>query len=46
MTPETIAAAMEATWPAFAVRTLGPWQLRDGKGGGKAGFGGDAGSGI
>ena len=35
MTVDAISAAMEATWPPFAVRTLGPWQLRDGKGGGK-----------
>lgn len=35
MTPAAMADAMEATWPPFAVRTLGPWQLRDGKGGGK-----------
>ena len=26
---------MEATWPPFAVRELGPWRLRDGAGGGK-----------
>ncbi len=29
------AAALEATWPAAAVRDLGPWRLRDGAGGGK-----------
>lgn len=28
-------AVIEATWPAFANRPLGPWTLRDGRGGGK-----------
>lgn len=27
--------ALEATWPAHASQTLGPWLLRDGRGGGK-----------
>ena len=35
MTPEVLAAVMEATWPPFALRDLGPWRLRDGAGGGK-----------
>lgn len=26
---------MEATWPAAATRTVGPWTIRDGQGGGK-----------
>lgn len=30
-----IAEVMEATWPPFASRALGPFQLRDGAGGGK-----------
>ncbi|RVV98043.1 GNAT family N-acetyltransferase [Mesobaculum littorinae] len=33
-TPETIYAAMEATWPPAARERLGPWTLRDGQGGG------------
>jgi GNAT superfamily N-acetyltransferase len=35
MTPEALAAALEATWPPAASRRLGPWRLRDGAGGGK-----------
>lgn len=35
MTPETLATVMEATWPAASHRTLGPFTLRDGAGGGK-----------
>ena len=35
MTPDLIAAAMEATWPPAATWQVGPWVLRDGKGGGK-----------
>jgi GNAT superfamily N-acetyltransferase len=35
MTPEMIAAALEATWPPASTTQLGPWVLRDGKGGGK-----------
>ncbi len=35
MTPETLMAVMEATWPPAASRVLGPWRLRDGAGGGK-----------
>ena len=27
--------AMEATWPPAAIKRIGPWLLRDGKGGGK-----------
>lgn len=34
-TPETLLAAMEATWPPASSRRLGPWRLRDGAGGGK-----------
>ena len=33
-TPQALAAAMEATWPAAASWRLGPWRLRDGAGGG------------
>ena len=35
MTPETLAEVMEATWPPLSRRTLGPFTLRDGAGGGK-----------
>ena len=35
MTPDMMAAALEATWPPAAVTRLGPWLVRDGKGGGK-----------
>ena len=35
MTPDTLALVMEHTWPAAARFTLGPWVIRDGKGGGK-----------
>ncbi|MEO8243931.1 MAG: GNAT family N-acetyltransferase [bacterium] len=35
MTPDDLAAAMEATWPAARSWSLGPWRLRDGAGGGK-----------
>jgi len=35
MTPEDLAAAMEATWPPAASWVRGPWRLRDGAGGGK-----------
>lgn len=31
----TLYAAIEATWPAAAMRRVGPWTLRDGQGGGK-----------
>lgn len=35
MTDDPLLSAMEATWPPAATRRLGPWLLRDGKGGGK-----------
>ena len=35
MTPDAMSAALEATWPPAATTRLGPWLLRDGKGGGK-----------
>jgi GNAT superfamily N-acetyltransferase len=35
MTPDLLAAVMEATWPPASRRTLGPFTLRDGAGGGK-----------
>ena len=35
MTPDTMSAALEATWPPAATTRIGPWVLRDGKGGGK-----------
>jgi GNAT superfamily N-acetyltransferase len=35
MTVDLMFAAMEATWPPAATTRLGPWLLRDGKGGGK-----------
>jgi GNAT superfamily N-acetyltransferase len=35
MTPPTLFAALEATWPAAGTQALGPWLLRRGAGGGK-----------
>lgn len=35
MTPESLAALMEATWPAARCIEVGPWQVRDGQGGGQ-----------
>lgn len=35
ITPERLAALMEATWPPAATQDLGPFRLRDGAGGGK-----------
>lgn len=35
MTPELLAQAMQATWPAAASHRAGPWTIRDGAGGGK-----------
>lgn len=35
MTTNHMFAAMEATWPPATIKQLGPWLLRDGKGGGK-----------
>lgn len=35
MTPETLYDAAEATWPPAETQPLGPWVIRDGKGGGK-----------
>jgi GNAT superfamily N-acetyltransferase len=35
MTPATLLAAMEATWPAAAADRVGAWTIRDGQGGGK-----------
>ncbi len=35
MSPEALAIVMEATWPPAGQRTLGPFTLRDGAGGGK-----------
>lgn len=35
MTPALLAEVMEATWPPASRRTLGPFTLRDGAGGGK-----------
>lgn len=35
MTADAIIDALEATWPPASSRRLGPWLLRDGKGGGK-----------
>ena len=35
MTQDALTLAMDATWPPAAVTRLGPWLLRDGKGGGK-----------
>ena len=35
MTPILVTSAMEATWPPATVWRLGPWTLRDGRGGGK-----------
>ncbi|MDP4033109.1 MAG: GNAT family N-acetyltransferase [Pseudorhodobacter sp.] len=31
----TLHAALDATWPAASARSLGPWVIRDGQGGGK-----------
>lgn len=35
MIPDLIAAALDATWPPATTSRLGPWVLREGKGGGK-----------
>ena len=35
MTRAALMQAMEATWPAAETRRLGPWTIRDGRGGGK-----------
>ncbi|MFM7333209.1 MAG: GNAT family N-acetyltransferase [Tabrizicola sp.] len=35
MTPDLLAQVMEATWPPASRRSLGPFTLRDGAGGGK-----------
>lgn len=35
MNPEALADLMEATWPPASRVRLGPWTIRDGKGGGK-----------
>jgi GNAT superfamily N-acetyltransferase len=35
MTPDLLAEVMEATWPPASRRSLGPFTLRDGAGGGK-----------
>ena len=35
MTPDAMSVALEATWPPAGITRLGPWLLRDGKGGGK-----------
>lgn len=35
MTPEVLAAVMEATWPCARAYRTGPWTIRDGAGGGK-----------
>lgn len=35
MTPDLLAVVMEATWPPASRRSLGPFTLRDGAGGGK-----------
>jgi GNAT superfamily N-acetyltransferase len=35
MTPALLAEVMEATWPPLRYRTVGPFTLRDGAGGGK-----------
>lgn len=33
--PDRVDSVLAATWPPVATRTLGPWTLRDGAGGGK-----------
>lgn len=35
MTPDTLAAVAEATWPPHATATVGPWLIREGAGGGQ-----------
>lgn len=35
MTPDTLFAVMEATWPAASMQQVGPWLIREGQGGGK-----------
>ncbi len=35
MTPESLAMVMEQTWPPAAALRIGPWTVRDGRGGGK-----------
>ncbi|MFV0493175.1 MAG: GNAT family N-acetyltransferase [Pseudorhodobacter sp.] len=34
MTPETLHALMEASWPAAFIHRVGPWTIREGQGGG------------
>lgn len=35
MTPEVLQAVAEATWPPHAVQAVGPWLIREGRGGGQ-----------
>lgn len=35
MTPATLYAALDATWPAAACSRVGPWLIREGQGGGQ-----------
>lgn len=35
MTPEALSAVTEATWPPFSAATVGPWTIREGRGGGQ-----------
>ena len=35
MTPETLSAVAEATWPPHAAQVVGPWLIREGRGGGQ-----------
>ena len=35
MTPNAFATAMQATWPPLVTKSLGPWLIRTGAGGGK-----------
>jgi GNAT superfamily N-acetyltransferase len=35
MTPDTLFSVAEATWPPHATQVVGPWLIRDGRGGGQ-----------
>ncbi len=35
MTPDALGAVMQGTWPAAALHRVGPWTIREGRGGGK-----------
>ena len=35
MTPDALFATLDATWPAAGLTRLGPWTIREGRGGGQ-----------